>query len=139
MNTSTRAEDHVRRKAERKFKKTFLRPSPTEEGFDFRDEEGRHFIEVKGTTRSDLKKVHFRTLTEAEYGKARDALNSGLRYQLVIVTGVGTPQTQSHWYEADAFVPLAKEGRHYTVPIAKLRSSKASQPARWLSHSRDGE
>jgi hypothetical protein len=122
MHTGAQAEVRVCRAATRRFKKNFLRCSKSDKGYDFRDELGKHFIEVKGTTRPGLDQLHFRILTKAEYEKAREAIRLGLRYQLVIVTGIGTDNTEQHWYEAEEFVPLAKEKRHYTIPISRLRT-----------------
>ena len=119
MNVAKKAEEYVKQYFKQKRHIELVRKKRGERGFDFRDEEGNIFVEVKGTAAKRLSDVLFCYFTNAEYEKAKECLRNKRQYEIHLVLGIGTQLVEHYCIPASVFIERAKPEIAWTFPIRK--------------------
>lgn len=119
MSVAKRAEELVKEYFKETQKVVLVKPSKGEKGFDFRDKDSNIFVEVKGSSASQLAEVMFLMFTNAEYEKAKDCLRQHTTYEVHLITGVGTDLTKQYVIPGKAFVNSAKPEITWILPTSK--------------------
>jgi hypothetical protein len=119
MSVAKKAEVFVKEYLKETRKIDLVRPNREERGFDFRDKDSNVFVEVKGSSATQLGDVMFLMFTNAEYEKAKDGLRQGKSYEVHLVTGVGTGSTKHYVIPGKFFVNRAKPEISWILPTNK--------------------
>jgi len=111
------AENYVVKWCKEKRHIKLVKPGKGEHGFDFKDKDGKLFIEVKGTSATKVGKVLFRYLTDNEYKMAKMCLNKDLTYEIHLIVGINSGKIQHYIIPAKDFVNKCKQEVWWVLPI----------------------
>lgn len=129
MNTGQKAENIVKEYFKNKGIE-LIRAPKGELGYDFKKNDNKLFIEVKGTTAKELSKVLFRYFTNTEYEKARACRKAKVKYEIHLIIGINgnNDNTFKEHYmipgndlldkakpEVSWMLPIRKKDREYLV------------------------
>jgi len=119
MNIAREAENYIKQYFKNKKNIELVKPNKGEIGFDFRNENYKIFVEVKGTSKSKLSDVMFRMFTNAEYEKAKECIRKKLVYEVHLVLGIGTKSIKHYHIPAKFFIEKAKPEVALYLPTTK--------------------
>ena len=117
MGTAQQAEEYIKKYFKEKRHIELVKRKKGERGFDFRDDESKIFVEVKGTAKKKLSDVLFRYFTNAEYEKAKECLRNNKEYEIHLVVGIGTESEKHYCIPAKVFIETAKPEIIWSLPI----------------------
>lgn len=119
MTIAKKAEKFVLKQLNKKPPKKYGAHPKDGDGFDIRKIDFSHFIEVKGTSKQ-LNDINFRYLTDKQYEKAKWCIKKKKKYQVFLVTGVGSRKIEiaKKVLARDFPFPLKAE-KSWRLPIPK--------------------
>lgn len=119
MSIAREAENYIRQYFKTKKNIELVKSYKGEIGLDFRDKDSKRFIEIKGTSKSKLSDVLFRTFTNAGYERAKECIRKKLIYEVHIVLGIGTKSIKHYCIPAKTFIEKAKPDVFWYLPTTK--------------------
>ena len=96
--------------------------SKGEFGFDIRNQAETHFVEVKGTSKLTLKDIQFRYLTDKEHKKAKECVEKGRKYEVIVVADVGNRPHIVARLDAKQILEIAKKETWWSVSLSKIEA-----------------
>lgn len=96
-----------------------LPPPKGEFGYDFKTQDGKEFIEVKGTKERELSKIAFRYLTNLEYVKIKECKRQKLKYSFHLIAGIGTDRIDHYIIPGHLLIKKALPEVSWCVPLTK--------------------
>jgi hypothetical protein len=119
MSTKNQAEDYVRRYFNEVCNIELLPVKRPEKGFDFRNADSTLFVEVKGTTATNLSKAMFRYFTNAEYEAAKRSALDGTSYEIHLIIGIGSLEPQHFIIPGQKLVETGKPETWWALSLTK--------------------
>ena len=119
MKTGTFAENYVKEYFRTKKQINLIKAPKGELGYDFRDHDSQLFVEVKGTAAKKLSDVLFRYFTNTEYEKARICRRNKQKYEIHLITGIGSSAIEHYIIPGEILLDKAKPEIAWALPIRK--------------------
>ncbi len=113
------AENYVKEYFKTKKEIELIKAPKGELGYDFRDSNSKLFIEVKGTTAKKITDVLFRYFTNTEYEKARLCRKNKQKYEIHLITGIGSSSVEHYVIPGEILLEKAKPEIVWSLPIRK--------------------
>jgi hypothetical protein len=126
MTTAREAEEYVQKWY--KDRNISISKVKGEHGFDFRDESGKIFVEVKGTSAANLSEMSW-YFTNSEYMKAKECIrNNEKRYEIHLVH-LRRDGTKNHYrVNAQTLIDKAKPEIQWLLPLRKNELENSKEP-----------
>lgn len=117
MNVGKQAEAFISEYFEKKRNTKLVKHQRGDRGFDFRDNDSKLFVEVKGSVANKLSDVLFCYFTNAEYEKAKESRATKKSYEIHLVLGIGTNNRRHYKIPAKVFLEKARPEIVWSLPI----------------------